>query len=346
MIPRQPIQISLLTLIGLQLLFPAVPAFAGNDNGRSSAPNNSQFATQTQLMTFSQSLESRLASETRQPEIQGAFDKTEHESIWTQPTYEKKLYEVGERLIEANNLKGPILFRIETEDNTKFNDVTAHAESDHKIVEVGNRLFHYFRSDDELAAVLSHELAHISLGKSGWLIAPGPGLGILDLIGNIIFLPDAVESAFTMGKSTARFMNRGFNLKREIQADLLGIQYMVKAGYDPMAMETILTQIASDSDSKHWRGRTQLTKRLKAIHTEIADKYPQYLLPHEQAAPNLDPMQNGTALPASHMPDLSKPFADMKNIGNSNNAAERENGNNMMPSLLPSAEDLDRRLQK
>lgn len=67
--------------------------------------------------------------------------------------------------------------------------------------------------------------------------------------------------------------------KYELKADLNGIDYMVKSGYDPIAAITIMNKIAGEPVwdwgfmSTHPKG----SKRLIAMYKYIYVKYPQYL---------------------------------------------------------------------
>ena len=107
-------------------------------------------------------------------------------------------------------------------------------------------MFLYIDNDDELAFILSHEIAH------------------------------SVEAYGGMMKYISMTSNAK---KYELKADLNGIDYMVKSGYDPIAAITIMNKIAGEPVwdwgfmSTHPKG----SKRLIAMYKYIYVKYPQYL---------------------------------------------------------------------
>jgi Zn-dependent protease with chaperone function len=179
--------------------------------------------------------------------------------------------EVGNKILAANHITTPILFRMA--ENAM--DLDAKAESKHHLVVLGSALFPMFSSDDELAAVLSHEIAHVITGKSGHLA--GGQISLLDILGTVIFVPDAIITTMSMGNSIKERLGRATLQNRETAMDLIGIDLMVKAGYNPTAMENILREIATDNGNKHWRNRVTITDRLKRIHTAIATKYPDFV---------------------------------------------------------------------
>jgi predicted Zn-dependent protease len=191
------------------------------------------------------------------------------DSIWTRPTYESKMFEIGDRIIAANNIRTPILFRM----SQNSADLDAVTEKDHRLVTVGSALFPIIRSDDELAAVLSHEIAHLIQGKSGHFA----GLSLFDILGTVIFVPDALLTTASMGHSIKQRLQRATVQNRETEMDIIGLDLMVKAGYNPLAMETILDKIANDEGNKHWRSRITLTQRISKIHEAISQRYPQFL---------------------------------------------------------------------
>ncbi len=207
------------------------------------------------------------------------------DSIWTRPSYESKMFEVGSRLISANQIRTSILFRM-VQDGSELD---AKAEKAHHVITVSSALFPIIRSDDELAAVLSHEIAHIIQGTNGHFA----GLSLFDILGTAIFVPDALLTTASMGQSIKQRWTRATVQNRETEMDLIGVDLMVKAGYNPLAMESILDKIASDEGNKHWRSRITLTERTQRIHEAIVAHYPQFIIP---AVPSVPP-GDGSALP-------------------------------------------------
>ena len=154
---------------------------------------------------------------------------------------EEKVLSVGQKIMLDNKISKRVpIFVV----NNK--SVNASANLYDKTVTINSGAFLYIDNDDELAYVLSHEIAHS-----------------VDAYGGMI-----------------KYMAMGANSKKyEQKADLNGIDYMVKAGYDPIAAITMGNKIFGEP-IWDW-GCTYLhpkgSKRLIEMYKYIYVKYPQYL---------------------------------------------------------------------
>ena len=154
---------------------------------------------------------------------------------------EEKVLSVGQKIILDNKIPKRVpIFVV----NNK--SVNASANLYDKTVTINSGAFLYIDNDDELAYVLAHEIAHS-----------------VDAYGGMI-----------------KYMAMGANSKKyEQKADLNGIDYMVKAGYDPIAAITMGNKIFGEP-IWDW-GCTYLhpkgSKRLIEMYKYIYVKYPQYL---------------------------------------------------------------------
>lgn len=116
-----------------------------------------------------------------------------------------------------------------------------NAEADGRYVQVTTAIVDYVASDDELAVVIGHELAHNILGHRARLDAAGVGTGLFA----------------RFGKQAARIR------ETEIEADRLGLQLMAHAGYEIAAAPTFWRRFGKEhgpglfADATHpgWRKR-------------------------------------------------------------------------------------------
>lgn len=156
--------------------------------------------------------------------------------------YEQKILTVGHKILYANkiNKRIPIIMDKST------TQINAYSSTFYKTVVVYAGILPYIDNDDELAYLLSHEIAH-SVEAYG-----GP----------------------------VKFISMNFNSKSyELKSDLKGIDYMVAAGYNPIAAITLATKIYDEPlwdwgfTSTHPKG----SKRVMAMYKYIYKKYPKYL---------------------------------------------------------------------
>ncbi len=154
---------------------------------------------------------------------------------------EEKVIGIGEKILSANQINKRIPFRV-----ISGQDVNAYSSTYTKTVNVYAGMLNYIRNDDEMAFILSHEIAH------------------------------SVEAYGGAIKFVAMKCN---SKKYEMKSDLKGIDYMVMAGYNPIAAITISNRIFQEPmwdwgfSSSHPKG----SKRLIAMYKYIYKKYPQYL---------------------------------------------------------------------
>lgn len=154
---------------------------------------------------------------------------------------EEKVLFVGQKIMLDNKIPKRVPIFVS---NNK--SVNASSNLYDKTVTINSGTFLYIDNDDELAFVLSHEIAHS-----------------VDAYGGMI-----------------KYMAMKSNSKKyEQKADLNGIDYMVKAGYDPIAAITMGNKIFGEP-IWDW-GCTYLhpkgSKRLIEMYKYIYVKYPQYL---------------------------------------------------------------------
>ncbi len=114
------------------------------------------------------------------------------------------------------------------------------------------QLMALMNDEAEMAGVLGHEVGHVAARhsqKRRRAATRNTILGVLGQIGSQILLGDS-----TLGRLGQEIFGTGSQLltlrysrKQEYEADDLGIQYLASAGYDPMALSTMLESLAAQS---------------------------------------------------------------------------------------------------
>lgn len=155
---------------------------------------------------------------------------------------EEKINLIGSKILNENKISKRVYFKLAKGNYT----VNASARYSDKQVTVYAGLLNYIDNDDELAAILAHEIAH--------------------------------DIDYYRGFGQTFVMT--FNKKSYVyKADLMALDYMVNAGYNPVAMITIMNKIGNESvwDWGLSISHPKTSKRLMKDYEYIYKKYPKYL---------------------------------------------------------------------
>lgn len=174
--------------------------------------------------------------------IEFDFEPISYKHFWeTNGIYEQKVLEVGNKILNTNKINNRIGFVVAR--NIKV--VNAYASYLDKSVTISTGILPYCDNDDELAAVIAHEIAHCL---------------------------DYYEGGIPRWLGAMRFNSKAY----ETKADLVGIDLMTKAGYNPVAMITMGNKALDEScwdDFIFW-GHPKGSKRTLEEYKYIYVKYP------------------------------------------------------------------------
>lgn len=96
------------------------------------------------------------------------------------------------------------------------------------------------KSDDELAAVLSHEIGHIAARHSVKKLQASIGMMALQLLG-VVSRTDA--RTYNDSSVAVTELMMAYSRTAEFEADKLSVAYMKKAGFDPEAAVTFMDRL-------------------------------------------------------------------------------------------------------
>ena len=145
-------------------------------------------------------------------------------------------------------------------------------------VYVTRNLLALMNDEAELAAVLGHEVAHVAARHSAKRESATKRNSILGALGQLLVGTVAGNSGLggllSRGIGTgSQLATLGFSRSQETQADDLGISYLPRAGYDPMALSSMLTDLAAQNDlSQRIAGTARSLPAWASTHPDPASR--------------------------------------------------------------------------
>ncbi len=141
-------------------------------------------------------------------------------------------------------------------------------------VGVFSGIFDMVKTEDELASVIAHEIAHVTarhtherMSQAGIMKA---GSGITS-IGTSVATGGMINMAPSMSGQLA-----AWDRAKESEADQIGIIYMARAGYDPNAAISVMEKMAQldggAGSSQPWNStHPSSQERLDALHAYLGE---------------------------------------------------------------------------
>ena len=122
-------------------------------------------------------------------------------------------------------------------------------------VYVNRGLLTFMNSEAELAAVLAHEIGHITARHAVQQQARGAMARAASTVGGIVasvatgsgYVGSQISQVASIWAQTGL---SGFGREHELEADSLGAEYLLKAGYEPQAMINVITVLKNQEDFK------------------------------------------------------------------------------------------------
>ncbi len=144
----------------------------------------------------------------------------------------RRVQEIGNR-VAAQSGRDDLAYRFQTMETEEINAFAAPGG----FVYVTTGLLEVVHNDDELAAVLGHEVGHIAARHA---IKHAQSRMLFSIPASVIFSTSG-EAAIERAVSAAfQLAQLSYSRKDELEADQLGMLYSRRAGYDPAGMVAFL----------------------------------------------------------------------------------------------------------
>jgi len=191
-----------------------------------------------------------LMTERREIEI----GKEEHDKVMasmrvmTDEQLNAYVNEVGQRVV-AGSHRPDLQYTFTVIDSPEINAFALPGG----FVYINRGLLLYLKSEDELAAVLAHEVGHITARHAIQQQARGRLGNTAAVVGGVVAAV-ATGSGYIgselaqIGSIWAAAGASGFGREHELEADSLGAEYLYNAGYNPRAMIDVLSVLKNQED--------------------------------------------------------------------------------------------------
>lgn len=178
-------------------------------------------------------------------------------SMLKDPKWQAYVQRIGEQLA-AQSHRSNIPYQFKVVDSP---DINAFAlPGGHVYINRG--LLIYLNSEAQMAAVLGHEIGHVTArhGVRQQSMAMGTGL-----IGQLITIGTGMPAAGDLSNMLGTAMVRGYGREMELEADGLGAEYLARTGYQPNSVLDVIGALKDQDSYSKQRAQAQ-GKQVESYH--------------------------------------------------------------------------------
>lgn len=186
---------------------------------------------------------------------------TDSDSFYPEQRWQQYVDELGQKLVQHSGDAGRRYYFFVLDSP----EINAFATPDAYIY-INRGLITYLSSEDQLAAVIGHEIAHVvarhaAKRKTTSLLGTGAGIAAMLLTGR--------GEMMQVADATTRTMIAGYGREMELEADRIGAEIIAKAGYNPLAViESVHVLKDQELFSKEVRNQPSNYHGLFATHPQ------------------------------------------------------------------------------
>ncbi len=196
-----------------------------------------------------------------------------HYTVIQDPELNDRLDQVAQRVTAVCDRK-ELLYRFGIIEDEEDKDMVNAVSLPGGYIYVFKNLMKTAETDDELAAVVAHEVAHVVARHSIKRLQAIWGYNALTLLA-----VGAGDPELASGVQQAYLhLLMGYSQEDELTADQIGARYTKEAGYDPEAMITFLEKLRqidkkeSPRSYTYWRTHPYVSSRIRTTKQEIGEQ--------------------------------------------------------------------------
>lgn len=139
---------------------------------------------------------------------------------------------------------------------------------------VTNGLVNAAKNEAELAAVLGHEIAHVSTKHILSIIQRSKQIAGVTEGGLEYFKQDPSKFKGVIDEALRKLLDEGLDRDKELEADRLGVVFAARAGYDPTAYATLLARMRSikGDDLALFKSHPNFSERIMVIQGVVTEQ--------------------------------------------------------------------------
>ena len=186
---------------------------------------------------------------------------------------------VGNKLLEKNNVQKNIKFVVNME-----NVANAYTDIEYTVV-VYKGIIDFCSNEDELAFIIGHELGHtdqnhvlksVGANYAGNIAIEAATRGASWVTKSSAFSNYATKGAEIGSALVTTAAKNKYSRSQEFTADTFGVDFMTKAGYDPLNAISIMSKFGENYQD-FWVDHPSTDRRLESMSEHIRKTYPQYI---------------------------------------------------------------------
>lgn len=152
--------------------------------------------------------------------------------LYKNPPLQDYVQRVGERLAAVSH-RSNLIYRFTVLDSPAVNAFALPGG----YIYITRGLLAYLNNEAELAAVLGHEIGHVTARHAVRQHSTATATGIL---ASVLASQTGVAGAGDLFNVIGTALVRGYGREHELESDRLGAEYLARSGYDPLAMLEVI----------------------------------------------------------------------------------------------------------
>lgn len=205
-------------------------------------------------------------TEAKEIELGNNYDNKVREQygVYSHPALQAYVEQVGQQLA-AQSHRSHLKYHFTVLDSPEVNAFALPGGH----IYITRGILAYLNSEAELAAVLGHEIGHVTARHGVRQHAKGTATG---MVGAILGAATGIQATQDLFNLFGNAILSGYGREHELESDRLGAEYMARAGYDPQAVIKVIGVLKNQEEFE--KKRAEMEKRPPRIYHGVFASHP------------------------------------------------------------------------